>query len=92
MSNLEHIKEIFQKKGYYAEFKQFNNTSERILFCGIKDHTFIVKPGGEFYLRISEDRYNIQYSEAQLGLEKDFTDLETLIKFVQQRFPIEKQY
>ncbi|KPE50583.1 hypothetical protein AOB46_14500 [Chryseobacterium indologenes] len=90
MNNPEYVRELFQKEGYYAEFKQFNNDAERILFCGIKDHTFIIKPGREFYLKISEGRYNIQYSEAQLGLEKDFTDLEALIKFVQQLFPIEK--
>ncbi len=37
-----------------------DNTAEKIMFCGIKDNTFIVKLGREFYLRMTDNKYNIQ--------------------------------
>ncbi|WP_294316875.1 hypothetical protein [uncultured Chryseobacterium sp.] len=90
MNELKYIQKILKSEGYYCEYKQIGNTSEKILFCGIKDNTFIVKLGREFYLRMTDNKYNIQYAYSQLGLEKDFTDPEKLLKFVKQVFPIEE--
>lgn len=90
MNELKYIQKILKSKGYYCEYKQIDNISEKILFCGIKDNTFIVKLGREFYIRMTDNKYNIQYANSQLGLEKDFTDPEKLLKFVKQVFPIEE--
>ncbi|MDR2235422.1 MAG: hypothetical protein LBE92_04815 [Chryseobacterium sp.] len=90
MNNLDNLMNRIQEEGYYCEYKQISDVSEKILFCGIKDNTFVVKLGREFYIRTTDNKYNIQYADSQLGLEKDFTDPEELIKFVRQVFPIEE--
>lgn len=90
MSKLESIKNRIQEEGYYCEYKQISDASEKILFCGIKDNTFVVKLGREFYIRMLDDKYNMQYSDSQLGLEKEFKTIEELLKFVRQVFPLEE--
>jgi hypothetical protein len=89
MNELKYIQKILKNKGYYCEYKQISDASEKILFCGIKDNTFFVKLGKEFYIKMTDNKYKIQYANSQLGLEKDFTDIEKLLKFIKQVFPIE---
>lgn len=39
---------------------------------------------------MADNKYNIQYTDSQLGLEKYSTNSEEGLKFVKQVFPIEK--